>query len=252
MTSEDFLTDFWCDIDGEFGDPVIAARIELARRGWKRSSDTGLVVPAPAETPAAPTPSVSCYWFREGDAWRIRVPSRPELPPLKDCVGLRYIWVLLQAPGKELSPIRVLSLAGSENLAKTASLEDITQFGESDHERFEAIYDEQALRKFHDALKFIEQELEEARANNDPTKAEVLMEQKEEILEKVRLARGKNNRPRKMKSEGGTASNTVSRGIKRALIRISKEDPASGKFLEQYIKRGSKLSYIGANTEWKV
>ena len=126
--------------------------------------------------------------------------------------------------------------AGAEDLARSGALAgDLGHAGE--------MLDEQAKAEYQRRLQALEDELEEAREFRNEELIAKAEEEKEAIAHELRRAIGLAGRDRKAASSTERARIAVTRAIRLALERISKQDRNLGKLLSTTIKTGAVCSY---------
>ena len=205
------------------------------------------VVPGVAHRPATPvastSPSIgttdpSVATFRlEGDYWTLAF--RGPAFRIRDMKGLRYIHRLLQVPGDELHVLDMVSLGqGLRGIADAAFEEDLHLGGSSD----QPMLDEQALRAYRTRLEDLQDQIDEAEANNDPERGARAREEIESILEQIDRARTPFG-PRRFPAEAERARLNVTRAIKNAITKIRAQDASLGHHLDHNIRTGTYCCY---------
>jgi hypothetical protein len=203
-------------------------------------------------------------WFKDAaDVWHISVPANPtRVSYVCDCVGFAYIQAVLRAYPNELLPSQVQALAGNGTAISafalgpqlvTLCVDDEEQEGNlcPHYETLQLPVDERTKREVCEKLRCIREEIETAERNNDLAQNNLLQSEKEQLLEYLNNAIGKNKRPRPMNSHEKSARDAVRHGIKRAITTISKIDPKAADFLREYIRVGWKVAYTGPEIRWR-
>jgi len=102
--------------------------------------------------------------------------------------------------------------------------------------------DMQALKGYHDRLREIEEELEEATSFNDPARQEKLGGEHEAIVKQLQSAQGLGGRVRQ-KFDAERSRKTVCKAISRAIEAIEKVHPEMGLHLHKSINLGLEVCY---------
>ena len=102
--------------------------------------------------------------------------------------------------------------------------------------------DMQALKGYHDRLREIAEELEEATSFNDPARQEKLGDERQAILDQIKSAQGLGGRVRH-KFDAERSRKTVCKAISRAIEAIEKVHPEMGLHLQKSINLGLEVSY---------
>ena len=145
---------------------------------------------------------------------------------LKDGKGLRYLDMLLSRPG---SPMHVAQLT---ELHETETPGDAGP-------RLDATAKETYRRRIEDLRDVID----EARRNNDPSRADRAEREMEAIGQELASAMGLGGRDRKVGSHIERARINVQRRLRDAILRIAASDPALGRYLSATIKTGVFCAY---------
>lgn len=133
--------------------------------------------------------------------------------------------------------VEVVDGASAEDFARSGALAgDLGHAGE--------MLDEQAKAEYQRRLQELEDELEEAREFRNEELIAKAEEEKEAIAHELRRAIGLAGRDRKAASSTERARVAVTRAIRLALERISKQDRNLGKLLSNTIRTGTVCSYV--------
>ena len=217
----------------------------------------------PSEAEIATTELYSWFIDPAAGVWHISVPPDPtRVFHIADCVGLAYIQAVLRVYPNELSPSQVQVLAGNGTAISPFArgpqladlcVDDVEQENRMcpHYENLQLPLDKRAKREVCERLRSICEEIETAERNNDLAQKNSLHFEKEQILEYLDNATGKNNRQRRMSSHEASARDAVRKGIKRAIATIAKVDSNAAEFLNKHIKTGWKVSYIGPEIQWR-
>jgi class 3 adenylate cyclase/tetratricopeptide (TPR) repeat protein len=182
---------------------------------------------------------------REGQFWTVAYGS--EMARLHDLKGLRYIGILLAAPGRD---VHVLELAGgraadllSDDHAGTEGLHPVRLEGT------EPVLDQQAKDAFRRRLAELGEELEEARSWNDPERAARVEAEVDALTSELERSLGLGGRDRGMPSPAERARVSVTKAIKAAVRTVSEDCPALGEHLASSIRTGRFCSYAPPGRE---
>ena len=193
------------------------------------------------------------YVFRRnGAAWEITFRGE-SVPPIPHVKGMTYVAVLLRESPKAFYPADIPTAAG-EGVTKGKTREALDAgldlSGEGDAgESLDGI----ALQQYNDRLKGIEVELVAARQDNDEARVQPLVEEKEIILDQIRVSTDKRGRPRKLRKRRKSERDRVINNIARALKRIRAAHPALAAHLAESIVAGEMRSYRPKTAvEWAV
>jgi hypothetical protein len=200
-----------------------------------------------------PTPGselVDNYIRIKGQCWAIRYDGNEERIYTPD-IGFYHLQILLENPGTTFSAseldvmVRRMTkneLCGSISAGETPTEEGVSVLGQSDAG---PVLDEQAVRTYHLRLNEIEEELGEARANNDLGKIDALESQKGWIESELTDAKGLGGEIRKLDDDRNKVRNRVGNAIRRALKKIGQYDrPLSDHLQKPILNIGYTLSYI--------
>jgi tetratricopeptide (TPR) repeat protein len=171
---------------------------------------------------------------REGEYWSISFDGQSFR--LRDSKGLRYLAVLLAAPGRE---VHALELVGSERGGAARKPEDLPSV-EGDAG---GVLDAEAKKAYRRRIEELEAEAQEAREWNDPARAAKAEEELEFLVHELAGAVGLGGRDRRTRSAAERARVNVTRAIKAALDRIDEHSAALGRHLASTIRTGIYCSY---------
>jgi tetratricopeptide (TPR) repeat protein len=170
------------------------------------------------------------YWsiVFDGDAFRLR-----------DSKGLRYLSVLLDAPGREIHALELVSaVEGHAPDRKAFDAELRPETGNAGE-----ILDERAKGEYARRLKELESELAEAETWHDPERASRLRKEIDFLASELGAAVGLGGRDRAAASNAERARVNVTRAIKSALERVGEHSPSLGRHLAATIRTGTFCSY---------
>jgi hypothetical protein len=133
-------------------------------------------------------------------------------------------------------------LCASISAGETPADEGVSVLGQSDAGH---VLDEHAVRSYRIRLNEIENELEEARANNDLGKSDALETEKGWIESELANAQGLGGAIRKLGDDRNKVRNRVGNAIRRALKKIKQYDrPLSEHLQKPILNLGHTLSYV--------
>ncbi len=186
---------------------------------------------------ARPLPITKATFRREGEYWSIAFDG--DAFRLKDSKGLRYLSVLLAAPGREIHALELVSAVEGHAPDRTPFdpelRPDIGDVGE--------MLDARAKTEYRDRLLDLESELAEAESWNDPERASRLREEIDFLAGELGAAVGLRGRDRRAASNAERARINVTRAIKAALERIGEHSPGLGRHLAATVRTGTFCSY---------
>ena len=133
-------------------------------------------------------------------------------------------------------------LCGSVSAGETPTEEGVSVLGQSDAG---PVLDKDAVRTYHIRLNEIEEELGDARANNDLGKIDALESEKGWIESELGTAKGLGGEIRKLGNDRNKVRNRVGNAIRRALEKIKQYDrPLSDHLQKPILNLGHTLSYV--------
>jgi tetratricopeptide (TPR) repeat protein len=211
----------------------------------------------PGELGAVPKPSDNEF-YREGDIWTIQYKGR--MFRLKDIKGMSYIVRLLGNPGVEF---HALDLVGAGEIPTPAEDPQTTRaivleredlhVGRSDDSG--EMLDAQSKAAYKRRLDDLRGELEDAQEFGDADRAAGIQEEIDAIARELSRAIGLGGRDRRAGSASERARLNVTRAVKAAIDRISRNDPDLAQLLNKSIKTGTFCSYLvdpGATVPWRL
>jgi class 3 adenylate cyclase len=175
---------------------------------------------------------------REGQIWTVAYEN--EMARLRDLKGLRYIHLLLAAPGRDIHVVELTGLLAREPSAGRHRDEELHP---SRLDAAEAMLDPQAKNAYRKRLAELADELEEARSWNDPERVARLEEEIDAITAELEGALGLGGRNRDMPSPAERARVSVTKAVKVAIRVVSAECPLLGEHLANSLRTGRFCSY---------
>ena len=160
---------------------------------------------------------------------------------MKDLKGTRYIARLLSDPQREF---HVMDLVGGE-MAMPASVAPAAEPGLSYAGLGDAgpVLDAQAKAAYRRRLTEIEDDLEEARARGDSTRAAQADAERDLLVSELSRAIGLGGRERRVGSAAERARASVTRAVRQAVVRIGEHHPSLGEYLDRTIRTGTYCAY---------
>jgi hypothetical protein len=165
---------------------------------------------------------------REGPHWRVDVAGRRVL--VEDLVGMAYIAKLMETPGRTVPALWLVS--GGEAPAD----EPLPQL----------VLDDQARVAYAARLRELRAELDEARANADLGRSEMLQAELDVLMSELSAATGLRGRPRSFSQPEERARTAVRKAIARALDAVAASDREMAATLRARIRTGYHCIYVGS------
>jgi tetratricopeptide (TPR) repeat protein len=194
-------------------------------------------------TPSAPDDQVpaSATFHREGEYWTVAYED--EMARLRDLKGLRYLASVLSAPGRELHVLELV--AAAEGTRASGDRADGARDGltPSRLESTEPILDAQAKESYRRHLRELADDLEEARAWNDPERAARIEREIDAVTTQLERSLGLGGHDRTMTTAAERARVSVTKAIGAAIRAVSRECPKLGEHLSASIRTGRLCSY---------
>ena len=204
-------------------------------------------------------------FVREAATWAISFGD--ETCRLKPMIGLDYISVLLQSPGKSIRALELQSVAGglrtgssADSVAATSAAEAFMEktddqgdrsWKKSDFGRYE-IVDDRTRSESTKRLSEIEAEIAYRSGIGDKQVVKKLEDEYatlESYLQKSRTVRG---RPRVFSNENEKARTSISHALRRAYESIQEQAPQTEAHLKSSISTGSTFTYRDTSRSWNV
>jgi tetratricopeptide (TPR) repeat protein len=153
---------------------------------------------------------------------------------LVEVKGFHDLARLLAQPGESLHCLELSGAAATE---------------EASHE----VLDEQARREYRRRIEELQQELEQAEANNDPARSEPARRELDALIEQLAKATGLGGRSRKLGLTTERARSAVTWRIRSAIKKISAAHPRLGQHLANSICTGTFCVYSPESaTHWEL
>ena len=179
--------------------------------------------------PDGPPPTRERHILREeGEYWCFGYGGREVR--LRDSKGVRYLIRLLQAPGREL---HVLDVTGARFLGGALGME-----GDAG-----TVLDPATKAAYRRRLAELEAEAGDADDAHDLARAEQARVERDFLVDELAAAVGLGGRDRVAASTTERARQSVSKGVRSAIGRLGRANPALGRHLEATVHTGTYCSY---------
>ncbi|CCH78648.1 LuxR family transcriptional regulator (fragment) [Nostocoides japonicum T1-X7] len=165
---------------------------------------------------------------RCGRRWSVTTPVAEA--EVDDCVGLRYLAVLVSRPGTEVS---ALELASATDPAGWAD-----RYSDTPHE----VVDRRTLTLYRHRLAELDEQIAEHEAAGDD-RAQQCRTEREWIRAELRRVVGVGGRPRCFVTDAERARVSVTKAIARALARIALVDAAVADHLRARVRTGVRCTF---------
>jgi tetratricopeptide (TPR) repeat protein len=194
---------------------------------------------AAATGPPHATHNGEAVFQREGEYWTLGEPHH--IVRLKDSRGLQYLWYLVAHPGQEFLALDLV--------VRTRKEADASFTATPVRDAALTILDASSKVAYRQRLAELRSSVEEAEAADDRGMAERARAEIEFIEDELAAAIGLGGRDRTSGSSAERARSTVSKGIKRAVARISAVHPTLGRHLDRTVRTGVFCAYLPAENE---
>jgi len=175
-------------------------------------------------------------FMRMGDYWLVVFNGAPKY--VRHSVGMSYIALLLQKPGKEVSATELIRLA--EGVDTEAGPDSAGE-----------MLDGTAMKNYRNRLADNKDETAEAVANNDLARQRELSDEREWLLSELRRAQAPDGTVREALDQRERDRKSVSAAVNRAIEAIRKVHKPLWHHLYTYIDRGNFPRYRqDPSTRW--
>lgn len=191
---------------------------------WSRR----LNIPAPLDR----SPAVAHLAPAAGGVWIIGSAG----VPVREVKGFRYLRLLLERPGAQLSALELSAAVEGRSAAvdgRAAAVD--SSLGE--------VLDRQALSAYRRRLQELEEELTQARAWADEARLARIAAERGMLLDEVASATGLSGRRRYAGATSERARVAVQKSLAAAIKRIGEVDPAIGRLLRDTVRTGTMCCY---------
>ena len=213
-----------------------AAYEAQAREAHRRAGLVGdpppLAGPESAPAPApAPAPAGAAMAF-EGATWAVTFAGTT--CRVRDGKGVRDLAVLLARPGED---VHCLELVGGTDVGGAAG----------------PVIDQQARRAYERRIRELQSEVDDARAANDPARAERSEDELDALVQQLAEAFGLSGRSRATGSAAERARSAAGWRIRAALRQVADAHPVLGRHLQNAVRTGTWCSYRPETTvTWAI
>ena len=107
----------------------------------------------------------------------------------------------------------------------------------------QAVLDHEAIAEYRDRLKRLEAELGQPDPGDDPGRVARARAERHWLIAQLAGAAGLGGRTRSFPDQGERARVAVGKAIRRAILRVTEEDPIVGEHLRQAVHTGVRCSY---------
>lgn len=209
---------------------------------------------APSDTPQSPN-----YIWKKGQCWAIRFEGNEEKIYTPE-TGFYYLQMLLDNAGTSFSASELdcaVSRKTKERIrASVSGGEDFSEYGITvlGTSHGGEILDKDAIQSYKLRIEEIDEEVEQAKANNDLARIHSLESEKEWIIDELNNACGLGGRIRTILDDRNRVRNRVCNAIRRALNKIAQYDrPLSEHLAKPVLNLGHTISYVPRDgLSWSV
>ena len=160
---------------------------------------------------------------------------------VRDVKGMHDLARLLDRPDRDV-PALDLATAGRGEGVVAGGRPD-SGAGDGVEGALGPALDDEARRAYRARLAELEDDVETARAANDPVATERAVTERDALVEALRQAYGLGGRARPVGDVAERARTTVTSRIRDAIARIAEADPALGRHLDNAIRTGRMCAY---------
>jgi hypothetical protein len=226
---------------------TLAGAIENVRQPKAAQSEAHSAAPRP-ETAGERDVARAYVFRRQGEYWTITYEG--ETLRLRHTKGLSYIAYLLRYPGQEVHAIDLVAQDSGQSAVGNGQVSPVPT-RDTCHEIRETIslgdaggmLDPQAKADYKRRLGDLRETLEEARAFNDPARAERLQLEIDFLAQELARAVGLGGRERRAGSHAERARVNVTRAITSVVQKIAEHHAGLGRHFAATIKTGMFCSY---------
>ncbi|WP_327417753.1 hypothetical protein [Streptomyces sp. NBC_01233] len=154
---------------------------------------------------------------------------------VRDSKGMHHLARLLAAPGREFHVLDLVA-ADSDDPDAAAGLSRAGDLG--------PLLDDRAKDMYRRRLDEIEEDIEEARADNDIARREQAELEREFLIAELARAVGLGGRDRRAGSASERARAAVTQAVRKAIGRLREAAPELGDHLDRTIRTGTYCAYV--------
>jgi tetratricopeptide (TPR) repeat protein len=177
---------------------------------------------------------------REGDYWSVTFDGHTVR--VRDLKGMRYVARLLADPGREY---HVLDLVAADRVrggpVDSSALHRLPHSALGDAGE---VIDAQAKDAYRRRLADIDEDIEQARADQDDERAAQAETERDFLVRELARAFGLGGRERRAASASERARAGVTRAVRHAISRIGEHDVRLGEHLSRAIRTGTYCAYL--------
>lgn len=213
-----------------------AARTELERIAHAPATDEVRAARAEPDTAepdkAEPDKAEPDTFVREGDYWKVVFDGRRMT--VRDGKGMHHLARLFAAPGREFHVLDLIA-ADSDDPTAAGRFSRVGDLG--------PLLDDRAKRMYRRRLAEIEEDIEDARADNDIARQEQTGLEREFLINELTRAVGLGGRDRHAGAASERARAAVTQAVRKAIGRLRDACPALGDHLDRTISTGTYCAY---------
>jgi hypothetical protein len=218
-----------------------------------------------SEAPEKATEPSAYSFVREATTWSIKFEG--ETCRLPHMLGLAYLSVLLQNPGKPMRGLELQNATGglpfvsrssgklvSDSLADDSESEDAENklpSSQNDFSRVDVL-DDEARQQVEARLLEIEKHLAYKGEIQDIQGVDALQKEYSTLESYLGSSRNIHRRPRVFANENEKARTSITNALKRAYSSIRVQAPKTASYLESNIKTGSEFMFRDGSTSWNI
>ncbi len=197
----------------------------------------------PVDTIAEPTVPAAATFRRDGEIWTVAMPGGPPAR-VRDRKGMRYLAMLLAAPGREF---HVRDLAASDAAADAAGPTTAAAAVEAglrlDADPGLAALDGTARAAYRERITELRADLAAAEAAGDEGAAEQASDELDALRRELAAAYGLGDRARPAGSSSERARQAVTKALRLAIAQLVESAPDVGRHLERTVRTGTYCAY---------
>jgi hypothetical protein len=158
--------------------------------------------------------------------WTVRHGTRVAVVP--DSTGMRYLALLAQRPGVEVSALQLVraTIGGDPTSGRQPARHEVV--------------DRQALRAYRLRLDELDREMDELIAQHDDERAARVQAERDWILDEVAAVSGLGGAARTFTDDAERARIAVTKAIRRAVERVRAAEPTLGEVLATRVRTGGR------------
>jgi tetratricopeptide (TPR) repeat protein len=186
------------------------------------------VLTSPIESPPGSSAGSQAVFRLEGEMRTVEWDT--SRVTIRDLKGFRYIERLLADPGREFHAVELVRMEAGAPV--TGAVDSGVP-----------ILDEAAKRAYRRRLAEIDEDIDDARVDNDLGRVELAERDRDYLVAELRRASGLGGRERTELDDAERARASVTRSIRYALDRLAEHSPAVAAYLHQHVRTGAYCAY---------